>query len=552
MIRRLFWLVVTLVLLIAVTTGGYRLWQNRSQTQALGSDASTFTQIVAVQEGSIRATVSVVGQLSAKQSQEMTFERLDGTTPLLSLAVVAGNVVQAGQVLAEIDATTYVQALDEAKNDLQEAISTLSDLQTPATTLSLSQADLAVVQAELSVRQAEENLSTLSDPDLASLQSDVANARLGLSEAQADLQSTPADDDTLQKLWDTESNYGTEYSRLANESYSDSYYQDRLRLANNALLSAQDARKTQEITLQVNLLNAQIKVRRAQQTLAQAQQALADATTGPDDLTLAAAQNQVAQAQLALAQARDKRSELEAGPDPLELTKAQAAVVQMQQAVTNAEADLAATKLIAPFDGTILETFTGEGRRITSASSVLSIANLDQLQVVASIDETTIRQVQPGQSVSISFDAFPGETFTGEVLSVPLQGGLQGDVMVYEVPISLAGAQDLPLRVGMTANATIAVGSADNALLVPSMAIQNYGDRYQVLIPGSGEGAQPSAVTVDVGLTNGTYTQILDGLAVGDQVVVEMSNSTTSNFPFGGNRSGIGGFSGGAIRIPRN
>ncbi|MEZ4832891.1 MAG: efflux RND transporter periplasmic adaptor subunit [Caldilineaceae bacterium] len=554
MINRVFRVFGVLILVAAVTGGGYWFWQQRTATTSTGSATEVYTQIVTVSEGSISATVSVVGQLSAPQSQEMTFERLDGTTSLMSLLVAAGNDVQAGQVLAEIDPTPYEQALDQAESDLQEAIAALSDLQTPATALQLAQADLAVVQAELSLHQAEDDLDSLTDPDLASLQSDVADARLSLTEAQADLaevQADQADDDTLSKLWDTESDYAVEYSRLAAESYSDAYYQDRLRLANNALLTAQDARKTQEINLQISLFNAQSKVRKAQQTLAQAQQDLAAAAAGPDELTLAKAQHAVAKAELAVAQANADRADLEAGPDALSLSLAQAQVTDAQQAVTDAQADLVAAQIIAPFDGTILETFTSEGRRITSSSSILTIAYLGELQVVASIDETTIRQIEPGQSVSISFDAYPGQQFSGEVLAVPLQGELQGDVMVYEVPMSLTGAEDLPLLVGMTANAAIATGSADNALLVPSMAVVNYGNSYQVLIPGSGEDAQPSAVTVDVGLTNGTYTQILDGLAVGDQVLVEMSNSTTSNFRFGGGQSGLSGLTGG-IRVPRN
>ncbi len=76
---------------------------------------------------------------------------------------------------------------------------------------------------------------------------------------------------------------------------------------------------------------------------------------------------------------------------------------------------------------------------------------------------------------------------------MPLQGALQGGVMVYDVPVSLEGAEALPLLVGMTANVAIDVGQAQNALLVPSMAVQTVGGLAQVLVPNASDPANPVA-----------------------------------------------------------
>ncbi|MCB0231793.1 MAG: HlyD family efflux transporter periplasmic adaptor subunit, partial [Anaerolineae bacterium] len=160
---------------------------------------------------------------------------------------------------------------------------------------------------------------------------------------------------------------------------------------------------------------------------------------------------------------------------------------------------------------------------------ILTLANLNELEVTALIDETTIRDVQTGQPASITFDAYPGQTFRGEVLAVPLQGTLQGGVMVYEVPISLEGADTLPLLVGMTANVAIQTGQAENALLVPTIALQNVGGLTQVLVPNSDPTGDPVSVPVEVGLSNGTYTQVTKGLNIGDQVVIELAASNSSN-----------------------
>ena len=92
---------------------------------------------------------------------------MNGTAALLTLAVKAGNTVQAGQTLASIDQTPYQQALDQATSALQEAQQTLDDLQTPPTELKIAQADLAIAKAKLSVQQAESDLTDIqAAPDL--------------------------------------------------------------------------------------------------------------------------------------------------------------------------------------------------------------------------------------------------------------------------------------------------------------------------------------------------------------------------------------------------
>ncbi len=167
---------------------------------------------------------------------------------------------------------------------------------------------------------------------------------------------------------------------------------------------------------------------------------------------------------------------------------------------------------------------------------------------MASVDETTIKRVATGQTAQISFDAFPGQTFQGKVLSVPLQGSLQNDVMVYQVPLSLAGAEKVALLVGMTANVKLQVAEAKNALLVPSMALQKVNGLYQVQVVDSNDPqATPVSVPVEVGLSDGTYTQITKGLNEGDRVVVQIQSTTGQS-----NNFGPGGFGPQIITGSRN
>jgi len=537
--KKIIRLALVVLVLGAVVSGGYWYLQSRAATAASATTGQTYTQVVAVTQGSLNATLSVVGQLEAKQSSDLAFEQMSGTASLLTLAVQAGNVVTAGQTLATIDPAPYEQARDQAKSDLQAAEETLSDLQTSATALQIAQADVAQAAAQVQLQQAQDALDALVNPDLPSLKAAVANAQSALAQAQANVlaqQEDSAAKKQLARLQVAEATPTADYQRLAAETYTDAYYRDRLQVAYNKMMDAQDARVSYETNRQVSALQAQMTLRRSQQALAEAQEALSEAQAGGDKLALAQAQLAVHQAEVALQAAQEARADLDSGADATKIATAQAAVDKKRLALNDAEAALAGAQLIAPFDGTILQTNVNIGDQLTANTTVLTLANLKSLQVVASVDETTIRQISAGQDAAITFDAFPGQSFQGKVLSVPLQGSLQGGVMVYAVPVSLTGAEQLALLVGMTANVEIQVGQASDALLVPTLALSKANGLYQVLVPNTTDpNGDPTAVPVEIGLSNGTYTQITKGLNPGDQVVVQMSASSNSSSNFRGN-----------------
>jgi HlyD family secretion protein len=557
---RTFIRILLVVVVVGAAAAGF--WWYRSHNAPASTSGSsggsssssrTFTQIVAAKKGSLSSNLTVVGQLEAVQSADLTFSRMSGTAKLATLAIKAGNTITSGQVLGTIDPTSYQQALDQANSTLAAAQKKLADLKTPPTDLELAQADLAIAQADVKLKQAQDTLDKLVNPDWASLNSAVADAQSALASAQSNVvaqQTSKATTDQLTKLQTAEATPAATYSRLTAETYSDAYYQDRLQAAYNKMMDTQDARVTFELQQQANLTKAQLQVRKTQDALKTAQDALNTAHAGGDPVELANDKLAVHSAQVDQLKAKSDKETLLAGTDAATLASAQSDVDRAQLAVNNAQADLDATKLVAPFDGTVLKVNYNPGDLISSNALILSLADLKNLQVAAAVDETTIRRVSTGQNVNITFDAFPGQRFKGKVLEVPLDGTLQGGVMVYNVPISLIGAEKLPLRVGMTANTQIQVGSVANALLVPAMAIQRSNGTYQVQVvdPADPKGT-PQTVPVQIGLSDGTNTQITGGLNEGDQVVVEMSTGTSTNFfgfpgggggppPGGGNRNG--------------
>ena len=553
------WRFWPMALIVGVALGGYWFYQSQQTPSATTAAGASFTQIVDVKQGNLSSTLSVVGQLEAVQQADLSFERMSGTAKLLKLEVKAGNTVTAGQVLASIDPASYQQALDQAKSDLQAAQEKLATLKMPATALQTSKAALAVSQAQYNLMASQDALKALVNPDMAALAEAVAYAKSALAASQADVvkaNNDTATADSVAKLLDAEAKLAARYNTLAAESWTDNAYRDAVRVALNKVTDAQDARITAQLGPQVNALNAQISVRKNQKTLADAQKALATAQAGGDPLALAKAQAAAKQAEVALATAKDDQATLLKGTDSVTLATAQADVDKKQLALADAEADLAGTKLTAPFSGTVLQTKVVAGNQVGPSTVILTLADLKTVQVVASVDETTIKRVSQGQTAQVTFDALVGQTLRGQVSEVPLAGALQGGVMVYDVPISLTGADKLPLLVGMTANVKVQTGQAQNALLVPAMAVQRTSSGYQVMVPNATDptGA-PTAVTVEIGLSDGVNTQITKGLNLGDKVVVQLASTpANTNNPFGG-PGGAGGFGGqpaggGGIIVP--
>ena len=531
------WRVLLVVVVIGVLVGGgYWAYTNKVAAQSTSSAAASdgsFTQTVTASLGDLSSSLTVVGQMEAVQQADLSFKLMSSADRLAELNVTAGTTVAAGDVLATIGAATYQQEVDQAQSDLQAAEEKLADLQVPATELQIAQADLAIAQAEQSLAQAQADLADLGENDLTDLQAAVTSA---LNELQlAELEQQVTQRDSLAKS-ERELQYSiswherriNELQALVAQGEANLEQKEELATEQEDLVEAQADLAQVQAERELALRSAQAAVATAQVAIGDAKKALAEAQAG-DELATAEAELNVKSAELALMKAREARAELDAGADETALAAAQADLDKKKLALEDAEAALAGTQLSAPFNGTVLQTYVSAGDKIATTTRILTLANLDELQVVAAIDETTVKQVETGQIASITFDAVPGTTLNGMIGEIPLQGSLSGGVMTYDVPVVVQGAEDLPLLVGMTANVVVQTGSAENALLVPSMALSKSNGMYQVQVPNTLDPtAAPETVPVEVGLSDGTYTQILRGLVEGDQVIVTMTASDSS------------------------
>lgn len=231
----------------------------------------------------------------------------------------------------------------------------------------------------------------------------------------------------------------------------------------------------------------------------------------------------------ALAQIQSAKDQLDRlNPNVDDIAGAQANVDSSRAARDLAKQRLSEATLLSPRDGTLTVLNLDQGGFVQAGRTVATIADLDHLRINIDIDETDIPRVQIGQAVLLDLDAFPGQAVKGTVDEIaPAASTVQG-VVNYEVKIGLQDGQ-IPVRVGMTANANIEVASRENVLLVPNRAIRAEGSQRLVTILENG---QPKDVTVTLGLSNDQETEVLDGLAEGQQV---LTIAIPSNVPaFGG------------------
>ncbi|MAS15250.1 MAG: efflux transporter periplasmic adaptor subunit [Nitratireductor sp.] len=197
--------------------------------------------------------------------------------------------------------------------------------------------------------------------------------------------------------------------------------------------------------------------------------------------------------------------------------------------------DLARTTIRSPIDGVVLARKAEPGKTIFASSDdgVLFILaeNLDQMELVAKINEADIGAVRSGQEASFTVEAYPDESFNATIRNVSFEHTSENDLVTYEANLDVRNT-DLKLRPGMTASVSIRTNAVRDALLIPTSAL-----RYRPRIledlssPAASEGSndlvlvhvlengKPHAVRVKLGVRNWEKAEVISGLLAGQEVI---------------------------------
>lgn len=222
----------------------------------------------------------------------------------------------------------------------------------------------------------------------------------------------------------------------------------------------------------------------------------------------------------------------------LSYTQAKEQVASAKEEVQRAQTNLGYATITSPIDGVVLSKSVEEGQTVAASFStpeLFTIAqDLTNMQVVADVDEADIGDVKEGERVTFTVDAYPDDTFDGEVKQVRQEATTTNNVVTYEVVISAPNA-DLKLKPGLTANVTIYTAERKGVLSVPSKALRFTPQKETVgkmkIVDAANaknkvwtiEGNSIVAHKVNIGMTDGTNTQIVGGIAEGTKVVTGLN-----------------------------
>lgn len=163
------------------------------------------------------------------------------------------------------------------------------------------------------------------------------------------------------------------------------------------------------------------------------------------------------------------------GVSEAQIKSAQANVAQREAAVAQARIDLSRTRITSPVDGIVIKRTVEKGQTVAAslqAPELFVIAqNLSDMQVDASIDEADVGRIQVGQKTSFTVDAFPGQTFEGQVRQVRKAATNVSSVVTYVAVVGFANTSGRLLP-GMTANVRVVTESRESVLQVPNAALR--------------------------------------------------------------------------------
>ena len=208
--------------------------------------------------------------------------------------------------------------------------------------------------------------------------------------------------------------------------------------------------------------------------------------------------------------------------------------------VDNAKLDLGYTTIKSPIDGTVIYVSVEEGQTVNNnqgTPSIIELAQLDVMTIKAQVSEADIINVRAGQKVYFTILGATGKRYLGVLRAIePGPTLLTGDdsslkigddeAIYYNALFDVKNPENL-LRFGMTAQVSIILESAKDALLVPSQVLitkPGVNTAYQVPVKNHD---RVEYRDVEVGINNKIYAQILSGLKEGEEIVIGQSSGET-------------------------
>jgi len=210
------------------------------------------------------------------------------------------------------------------------------------------------------------------------------------------------------------------------------------------------------------------------------------------------------------------------------LRQAQAQVSQARALLEQTEEEYRNSTIVSPIDGTVLSRDVEVGDAVSSilvlgssATLVMTLGDTREVYVKGKVDESDIARVYIGQPARIKVESYKDRVFDGKVTKISPMGVEKDNVTTFEVRVSIDNSKG-ELKSMMTANAEILLEEHKGVLMVPEGALMYDKDRNaSIEIPDATAKDGKKKISVNVGISNGSKTEVLSGLKENDQVILQ-------------------------------
>ena len=466
--------------------------------------------------GAVATTIEVSGTIEPTTAWGLSF---GGAGTVASVAVVPGQQVVAGQVLAQLDTTVLVDQLAQAQATLQAAQAKLAQDSSGPTPAALAAASATVSNDNTSVAAATTSLQddqqALSD-DQQLLVADQALVASPPGQGMSVPGYSPgASQGTTQAL------LGADESILLN---------DELSVPPGTPSGGGTGTAGQSGGAQTASGAAQAAITTANRVIG-------------DFIQLGGAQSSLANAQAGY-------QAIGAPPLSSLLASDQAAIAGANAAVSSAQQQLTTARLVSPGNGVVASVNITPGQPVTNSggaptgggaaaaalatgpSGAIVVNGSQGYLVTAQVTDAQVAQVHPGEAALIT-PAGATSSIPGQVTSVTPQGATTQGVVAFPVDIAISGSPP-GLYAGASAQVAIVVSQAKGVVTVPTSSVHTVGARNYVLVLDQGK---PKRQVVQLGPSDATRTAITSGLSAGTQVVIASTRAKVPN-PSGSARGG--------------
>jgi HlyD family secretion protein len=471
----------------------------------------------------LTVTVTESGSIKASKSIDLKSE-VEGRATIINIVpegtYITPEDVNNGKVLVELDSGDLKEQLTQREIDYTTAESGYAEAN-EAYSIQLKQNESDITAAKLKVRFALMDLKKYLGENMA-------------DELIRDVETDPNSTRNIPSILDNPDQLGrTEASQKLTD------FQDQIKLAGSRLAKAQfklegtqqlfDANYVSELELQGDELDkrsCEIQNKQSKVDLdlfklydfpKQAEKLLSDYYEANRELdrTYAKARSQLAQARARLESAKAR---LDLQQDRLDKSKKQFEACIMKAPGTGLVVYGSSMDPYRRFRG---QGIIAAGEQVYQRQTIISLPDTSEMMAEITVHESSVDKVKPGQKATIVMDAFPDQTFNGEVIKVaPLpdqqRGWLSPDIKVYTTQVSIDGTHDF-LKPGMSARVTIFVDEVPDALVVPVQVVANRGGKKICFVVNNGRSEEREVKT---GLFNDTLVQITAGLQPGEDVLL--------------------------------